>query len=424
MKKTISIIGLGYVGLPLALLVDKKGYIVRGIDIDTRKIDLLKKKISPFKDERIAKDLKKTKINFVNTFAEVKNSDIIVICVPTPVHENYMPDLKPIEDTCKSIAPFIKKGQLVILESTVNPGVCEGIILPILERETKMKAGKDFYLAHCPERINPGDTKWSVENIPRVVGSLEAKGLKIATEFYRSIISGEIKPMGTIKEAESVKVVENCFRDVNIAFVNELAMSFSKLGINIVNVIEGCATKPFAFMAHYPGCGVGGHCIPVDPYYLIEYAKENGFEHDFLKLARNVNNGMPGFTVDLLIESLKEIKLDIKKTKVAVLGLSYKANIDDCRESPAFKIIKHLEKKGAQIHTFDPFVLEKSNTKTLKDALNDAQAVILVTAHTEFKKISPQMLKKAGIKIVIDGRNCLPKEKIKEAGIIYKGIGI
>ena len=184
-----------------------------------------------------------------------------------------MPNLNPVKNAVSSIAPLLKKHALLIIESTVNPGVCDEVVLPLLEEQSGMKVGTDIYLAHCPERINPGDTKWNVENINRVVGASSKTGLKLAKEFYESIITGEVKAMGSLKEAEAVKIIENSFRDVNIAFVNELAMSFDKLGINIVNVIDGAATKPFAFMPHYPGIGVGGHCIPVDPYYLIEYAK-------------------------------------------------------------------------------------------------------------------------------------------------------
>mgnify|MGYP001561774461 FL=1 len=286
-----------------------------------------------------------------------------------------------------------------------------------------MKAGKDFFVAHCPERINPGDKNWTVENIPRVVGGLGEKSLEMAYEFYSSIISGQIKKMGSLKEAEAVKVVENSFRDINIAFVNELAMSFSKLGIDVVNVINGAATKPFAFMAHYPGVGVGGHCIPVDPYYLIDYAKQNGFEHDFLKLARKINSNMPKFTAERVALGLNEARIVINGAKVAVLGLAYKPNIDDCRESPAFDLIKALEKYGANVVSYDPFVLNKSTAKSLDEAVKDSAAVVIATCHDQFKNLKPEYFLKNGVKVVVDGRNCLQKEKFIGAGIIYKGIG-
>src|SRR3989338_9802325 len=273
----IAVIGLGYVGLPLALLASRKGHTVVGVDIDVKKVELLNARATPFADEEITEQLKNSSLEATMDFSRIKDVGVIIICVPTPVYENHLPNLEPVQNACKSIASHLQKGQLVILESTVNPGVCESIILPILEKGSELQCGKDFYLAHCPERINPGDKKWNVENIPRVVGGFDEVSLQKAIAFYATIISAEIKPIASLKEAEAVKIVENAFRDINIAFVNELAMSFSRLGIDTVNVINGAATKPFAFLPHYPGCGVGGHCIPVDPYYLIEYAKDYGY---------------------------------------------------------------------------------------------------------------------------------------------------
>ncbi len=422
-NKSVSIVGLGYVGLPLALLADKNGYKVMGVDTDTKKIELLNKQISPFVDEEVSKQLKNSKIEATSDISKVKDSSIIIICVPTPVHENHMPNLEPVKNACKGIAPFVQKGQLIILESTVNPGVSEDVVLPIIEKESGLKCGEDFYLAHCPERINPGDEKWNVENINRVVGAFCEEGLSKAVEFYKTILTGEIKPMNSLKEAEAVKVVENSFRDINIAFVNELAMSFSRLGIDVVNVIEGAATKPFAFMPHFPGCGVGGHCIPVDPYYLIEYAKKSGFDHDFLALARRINSKMPKFTAKQVMHGLNEKKIAINGTKVAVLGLSYKPNIDDCRESPSFEIIKALKGYDADVASFDPFVLDRSTVKSLDDALDGAQAVVIATSHDAFKELTPDYFVEKGIKVVIDGRNCLPKDEFIKAGIVYKGVG-
>ena len=422
--KTVAVVGLGYVGLPLALLADRKGYTVFGIDISAEKVAEINAKKSPFKDKKTEEELKSARIKAYTHFSKVGESDIVVLCVPTPVHENHLPDLGPVEGACRGIAPFLKKGQLVILESTVNPGVSEEVVIPIFEKESGLKAGKDFYIAHCPERINPGDERWTVDNIPRVVGSLEAKGLAKALAFYRSIVTADITPMGSLKEAESVKVVENSFRDINIAFVNELAMSFAKLGIDVVNVIKGASTKPFAFMPHYPGCGVGGHCIPVDPYYLIEYAKENGFHHDFLSLARRINNKMPEFTVERVIDGLNEHKRAINGTKVAVLGLSYKADIDDCRESPAFEIIEHLREANADVAAYDPFVPDKSTTHTLGEAVDGAGAVVVATGHRTFiDTFTPEYASEHGVAVVVDGRNCLPKEAFVTAGITYKGIG-
>ncbi|MCS7092159.1 MAG: nucleotide sugar dehydrogenase [Patescibacteria group bacterium] len=422
-KKVVAIIGLGYVGLPLALLAKQKGYEVIGIDKDSQKVKKINSGISPIYDKKLIMQVKNHSIYATTKFSELVNADIIVICVPTPV-KGKTPDLNPVKNASIQIAKHLKKGQLVLLESTVNPGVCEEIVIPILEKQSKLICGKDFHFAHCPERINPGDTKWHVGNIPRVVGGYSVKCLSLAYKFYSSIIDAPIKKMESVKEAESVKIVENCFRDVNIAFVNELAQSFSKLGIDVVNVIQGAATKPFAFMPHFPSRGVGGHCIPVDPYYLIFYAKKHGFKHKLLKEVRRINSQMPHYTVDRTYEALNEAKvINGSPPKIAVLGLSYKKNIDDTRESPSYEIIKLLKQKGAEVRIYDPYVKDKNNAKNLSEAIDNADAVIVATAHSKFRKITPQTLKKAGVKILVDGENAFDKKAFSSLGILYKGIG-
>ncbi len=422
-KSSIAIIGLGYVGLPLALLASNKGYKVIGIVRNQHKADLINAGKSPIKDSRLEKELLTTSLQATTDFQTIKDTTIIVICVPTPVHEDYTPDLEPVISSTTAIGKNLQKGQLVILESTVNPGVCETIVLPILEKESGLTCGKDFYLAHCPERINPGDKKWNVENIPRVIGSFDEIGLKKAVEFYESILLGKIKPMGNLKEAEAVKVTENAFRDINIAFVNELALSFEKLGIDVVHVIDGAASKPFSFLAHYPGCGVGGHCIPVDPYYLIAYAKQFGFSHNFLSLARSINNSMPYQTAELAIQSLEKANIPLNEATVVVLGLSYKSNIDDDRESPSYHIIDELKNRGISVRTFDPYLLTKSTHQTLDEVMEGVHCVILATAHKEFTSLSPEYYQQKHISLIIDGRNCLSKENFIKAGLYYKGIG-
>jgi nucleotide sugar dehydrogenase len=229
--------------------------------------------------------------------------------------------------------------------------------------------------------------------------------------------------MKSIREAEAVKIVENSFRDINIAFVNELAKSFEKLDIDVKDVIQGAATKPFAFMPHFPSCGVGGHCIPVDPYYLIERAKLSGFDHKFLKIAREINNSMPRYTVELLQNALNSIKKPMKDTCVGILGVSYKANVDDVRESPSLKIIQLVKDYGSKVFIFDSHIPQKSNVKTINALLKKSEAIILVTDHKEFKEIDPKVFKKNGIKIIVDGKNCLDKNAIEKLGMLYRGIG-
>lgn len=424
MEKKIAVIGLGYVGLPLALLAAKKGYDVTGIDLDEKKVADINAGTDPIHDEYVASHLKPGMIQATTSFASVAEAGIVILCVPTPVKNDFQPDLTPLKGAARSAAEYLQPGTTLIVESTVNPGVSDDIIVPLLEEASGLTTGQDFAISHCPERINPGDPTWNVENIPRVVGSYEKGGLQATVDFYKSIIDADIKPMGSLKEAEAVKVVENTFRDINIAFVNELAMSFSTLGINVVNVIDGAATKPFAFMAHYPGAGVGGHCIPVDPYYLIEYAKDNGFRHEFLMLARNINNRMPEFAVERLVEALNEVRLPVRGTKIALLGLSYKPNVADNRQSPAYEIRRSLEAKGAELTVFDPYFLDESTVGSTEEAVQNQDAIFLATAHQEFASLNPEVLEQNGVKVILDGRNCLDETKLKDTAIIYKGIGI
>ena len=421
-KCKIGIIGMGYVGLPLAAVAAKKGYEVYGIDTDKEKLKIIAQGKSPFKEDFLEKLLLKVKINVSADPKILKKCDICIICVPTPVDEKYYPVLDPVISASKAVAQNLKPGALVILESTVNPGVCEDIVRPIFVAAGH-RSGKDVFIAHCPERVNPGDPKWNVGNIPRVVGAFEEAGLKLAKEFYESIVDAPIMAIDSIREAEAVKILENSFRDINIAFVNELAKSFGRLNIDIVNVIKGASTKPFSFMPHWPSCGVGGHCIPVDPYYLIEKAKSNGFDHSFLRTARAINNSMPEYTAEMMQDLLNDVKKSVKGAKIGILGLSYKANVGDLRESPSYKIIKLLEKIGAVIHTYDPFVLDKSTAKSLAEILKKSEAILLATNHREFKKVTAEKLKQNKILVVVDGKNFLDKEAIKKAGILYRGIG-
>jgi nucleotide sugar dehydrogenase len=419
----IAVVGLGYVGLPLALLAEEKGFDVIGIDLDKNKLARLNKKQPVIDDSDANKRLKKSRLLFTGDFSNVGGREIVIVCVPTPVDEKKMPDLSLVKNASISCAQKMKEDSLLIIESTINPGVCDEALIPLIEKETSHVVGKTLHLAHCPERINPGDSKWTVDNINRVVGADSAKGLSTAYEFYSKLIDARIKKMGSLKEAEAVKIVENTFRDVNIAFVNELAMSFSKIGINVNNVIEGAATKPFAFMPHYPGIGIGGHCIPVDPYYLIEYARGNGFDHEFLALARSINESMPIYSVSVLEQALiKQTKKGLDGAQVAVLGLSYKPNVGDDRESPAYKVISALKDRGAKVTSYDPYVTHATSSASLKKAIAGKDAAILVTAHEEFNNIQPSEL--AGISVFLDGRNALRKlEKALAAeGVYYVGI--
>lgn len=420
----ISVLGLGYVGLPLAAAIAKlTNHNVLGYDIDSSKVNSIKQGISPIDDEQCAKDLKEITLNVSYDSSSLGETDIFIVCVPTPVLDDYMPDLTPVIGAVTEVCNHLQKGNVIIVESTINPGVCDEVLIPLVEEKTGMKAGVDFDLAHCPERINPGDTKWNVYNIPRNIGSTSAEATKKTADLYREFIDAEINEMPSLKTAEATKIIENTFRDINIAFVNELAKSFDVLDIDLKTVIDAAANKPFAFMPHYPSCGVGGHCIPVDPYYLIERAKQSGFDHKFLKLAREINNSMPSYTIGLLADGLNEFSRAIKGTKVALLGLSYKANVGDLRQSPSLVMQKELIEKGADLIIYDPHFPDRSNVNSLDEALESVTAVLIATDHNEFKSITPELLQAKGVNVVIDGKNCLDKESFENSGIAYKGIG-
>ena len=422
--KRVSVIGLGYVGLPLALaIVKSKKYEVVGFDISKNQVDKINRKECPITDDVAAKDLKNLDLFATTDKENIKGSDYYIICVPTPVLSDYTPDYQPVISAGEGIGDVLSEGETVILESTVNPGTCEEILIPILEKRSGLTAGTDFNVAMCPERINPGDPNWNVYNIPRNIGSLVKEKNTEVADFYRSFLNAPINEVSSLKIAEATKIIENAFRDVNIAYVNELAKSFDAMGIDLIETLKASSNKPFAFLPHWPGRGVGGHCIAVDPYYLIKRAAESGFDHKFLKLARNINNSMPQYTVDRLQDALNIVKLPINGTKIALLGLSYKENIADLRESPCLEIKDILEKLGAELIVYDPYVPELSNVQSLDMALDKTTAVVLATAHKEFKGLEEEIIKRGNIKVVIDGMNKLDKDLLEKNKIIYRGIG-
>lgn len=405
--KSVSIVGLGYVGLPLAQLFIEKGFVTYGVDANPLRVNEIARLNLDFADVTIG-------------FNNVHKSDIVVICVPTPVYADKTPDVSIINSCLQQVAGQLKPGQLLIIESTVHPGYCEDIAVPILEKCSQLRVGEDVFLAHCPERINPGDKKWNVKNIPRVLGGINNKSLKLAEECYGSILDAEVHLMKSITEAEAVKIVENTFRDINIAFVNELAMSFEKTGIDITNVIAGASTKPFGFMAHYPSIGVGGHCIPVDPYYLIESAKNRGYNHRFLSLAREINEGMVAYLFKKIENAIEEQNLDRDGLKLVVLGIAYKQNQSDTRESPGIRFAKHAKNNRYEVKMYDPYVNDKSDFKSVDQALSWADVAVIATAHDEFRELSMANFEEMGVKIVTDGQNILENNTSE---IAYIGVG-
>lgn len=434
-KKKVSVIGLGYVGLPTYVAIHQTNtFDVVGYTRNQKRIDSLYQGHSQIDEPSIDAYLQKNKdsLHFTNSDTDLHDSFIFLICVPTPVFDDYTPDYGPIISATKRIAPLVTKGCHIVLESTVNPGTTREILIPIIEEVSGLTAEQDFNIAHCPERVNPGDKQWNIFNINRNIGSINATYNKEIADFYREILpEAAINEVSSLEIAEATKIVENSFRDINIAFVNELAQSFDTMKINVKETIDAASNKPFGFMAHYPGAGVGGHCIAVDPYYLIKKAATLGFDHKFLKLAREINNGMPEYVVYKTMLALNQVKLPMNGTKVAVLGLSYKPDIGDIRNSPSFEILQGLQKHQCDLSWYDPHVeneslsawLQSIQAPTMDAALNGAQAVVVLTAHSYFvENLYDHLTKHDTAQVVIDGRNCLPIEQFQER-FVYSGVG-
>ena len=430
----ISIIGLGYVGLPTAVYFAEKGFKVYGVDKIVRIVNGLNKGVSHLNelglDERIKEVVDLNKFHCTNdTIEAVSNSDIVLIIVPTPITKDKEPDLSYVVSAADDISKSLKKGQLIVLESTVYPGVTDYIVKPILE-SSGLKAGVDFGLAYCPERYNPGDTKHTIDNVNRVVGGITREWAEITKEVYSHVIKAKIDTVSDIKTAEAAKVIENIQRDLNIALMNELALIFEKMGIDVIEVIKAASTK-WNFNVYYPGAGVGGHCLPVDPYYLVSKAREFGYHSKVITAGREINDYMPHHIFELLRDALNDMERSVKNSKVAVLGFSYKENVGDVRETPVEHFITELVKRGAIVTVVDPYVDEKyiksfgvSYSKDIYDALKEADAFVVMTSHNIFKDMDLDKAKKLmNNPLVIDGRRIFSKDALANKGFTYKGVG-
>ena len=386
----IAVVGLGYVGLPLAVEFAKCGFEVLGIDIDKDRINHIKRKESYISDvatKELKRALNSKKFSATHNFAALKKSDIIIICVPTPLKRKYHPDISYIKQAVNSIAKNIKKGALIILESTTYPGTTEEVILPLLESKG-LECGKDFYLAFSPERIDPGNTRYTVNKIPKVIGGVTGEATELTATVYKNIIE-KVVPVSSARVAEAVKLLENTFRLINIGLIDELAMMYHKMKIDIWEVIEAAKTKPFGFMPFYPGPGVGGHCIGKDPLYLYWKARHHGFKSRFIKLASDIITYMPEYIVDRLGQVLKEKKMELKKAEILIVGVTYKKDIKDLRKSPSLDIIDVLQKRNVKVSYFDPLVpylkINHINLKSIDLSiknLNKFHCVVIATDHS------------------------------------------
>ncbi|HQI07708.1 MAG TPA: nucleotide sugar dehydrogenase [Anaerohalosphaeraceae bacterium] len=356
-KVVVGVLGLGYVGLPLAREFALSGVKVLGFDIDDKKVKILNSGRSIIKNvpnEVVRKMVKSGKFTATSDMSQIRKADAVLICVPTPLTENREPDMQYVEGSCRTIAKYLRKEHLISLESTTYPGTTRELMKPILE-ETGLKAGKDFYLAFSPEREDPGNKQYSTRTIPKVVGGLTPKCRQLAYQVY-SLAIQKMVPVSSVEAAEATKILENVYRCINIAMVNELKMVFDRMGIDVWEVIRAASTKPFGYHPFYPGPGLGGHCIPIDPFYLTWKARQYGMATRFIELAGEINTGMPHYVINRVMEALNERKKSLKGSKVLVLGLAYKPDIDDVRESPSLELIELLKERGAKVDYNDPYV--------------------------------------------------------------------
>jgi len=410
----VGIVGQGYVGLPLALTFVESGFRVAGFDLDPNKVAGLNQGESHIKHvgaERVAAAVAGGRFVATDDFSRLSECDAVLMCVPTPLGRHREPDMRYVRDTATTIRTHLRPGQLIVLESTTYPGTTDEELKPLLE-ESGLTTPGDFFLAFSPEREDPGNASFSTKSIPKLVGGVNPESTDVAVALYSAPIA-EVVPVSSSRVAEAAKLLENIYRAVNIALVNELKMTFDQMDINVWEVIEAAKTKPFGFQAFYPGPGLGGHCIPLDPFYLSWKAAEYGMWTRFIELAGEINTRMPSYVVHRLAEALAKEKKTLNGAKVLVLGLSYKADIDDDRESPSYEIIELLQERGAEVAYCDPHIPAMRPTRKydlgLKSAPLSAQefagydAVVLSTAHQEFK--DPALY--AGVRLLCDTRNAV-----------------
>ncbi|MGJ7910824.1 nucleotide sugar dehydrogenase [Neobacillus sp. LXY-1] len=389
---TLGVIGLGYVGLPLAVEKAKAGFTTIGFDVQESKVEMVnagKNYIGDVVNEDLQEIVKSGLLSATTDFAKVANADCVCICVPTPLDEHQQPDISYVKASAENILPYMHKDMLIVLESTTYPGTTEELLKPILER-SGLKCGEDFYLAFSPERVDPGNLIYKTKNTPKVVGGITQQCTEVAAVLYESILEAPIHKVSSPAIAEMEKILENTYRNVNIGLVNELAILCNKMGINFWEVVDAAKSKPYGFQAFYPGPGLGGHCIPLDPYYLSWKAREYGFHTSMIESSMMVNDRMPEYCVERASKILNRHKKAMNGSRVLVLGVAYKQDIDDYRESPALRVIEELEKEGVEVVYYDPYVTEyrehgrikKGELELTAELIGSADLVIVTTAHT------------------------------------------
>ncbi len=392
-KIKVGVIGLGYVGLPLAVEKAKAGFVTKGFDIQQNKVDLVNSGhnyIGDVVDDDLSELVAKGMLSATCDFSFVKDMNFIAICVPTPLDEHQQPDISYVKSSAEEIAKYMQKGSIVVLESTTYPGTTEELIKPILEEGSGLVCGKDFYLGFSPERVDPGNLIYKTKNTPKVVGAIGEDATAVIAAMYRAVLESDVFTVSSPAIAEMEKILENTYRNVNIGLVNELAILCNQMGINLWEVIEAAKTKPYGFQAFYPGPGLGGHCIPLDPYYLSWKAREYGFHTSMIESSMMINDKMPEYCVERASKILNQDKKALNGSKILILGVAYKQDIDDYRESPALKVIDILDNYGSEVDYYDPYIQEYSHKSQTKkgiekitpEIIQEYDLVMITTAHT------------------------------------------
>lgn len=415
----IGVIGLGYVGLPLAVEKAKADYHVIGFDIQEKKVQMVNQGINyigDIVDSELMTVVKTGHLIATNDYSKIKDCDAVTICVPTPLDEHYQPDISYVEQTAQEIRKYIHKDMLIVLESTTYPGTTEEVVKPVLE-ESGLKCGKDFYLAFSPERVDPGNKLYNTKNTPKVVGGVTRECTEIAAALYEAVLDGEIYQASSPKVAEMEKILENTYRNINIGLANEMAILCDRMGINVWEVIDAAKTKPYGFQAFYPGPGLGGHCIPIDPFYLTWKAREFDYHTRLIEVSAEINQYMPEYAVERAIKILNQQGIAMNGAKILLLGVAYKQDIDDLRESPALKVLGHLEEYKAEVTYNDPYIpsfhykQKQYHSQELNaQLLKEADLVIITTKHTvyDYQWIADNA------KLIFDTKNAMEKIKNRD----------
>ena len=412
----VGVVGLGYVGLPLAVEKAKAGFKTIGFDVQDEKVDMVnqgKNYIGDVVDDDLKKLVEDGMLRATTDFSFIKDVDFVAICVPTPLDKHQQPDISFVRNSSEEISKYLKKGTVIVLESTTYPGTTEELIRPILENGSGLKCCEDFYLGFSPERVDPGNLIYKTKNTPKVVGAIGNDAKEVISEMYKSVLEGNIYTVSSPAIAEMEKILENTYRNINIGLINELTMLCHKMNIDIWEVIEAAKTKPYGFQAFYPGPGLGGHCIPLDPYYLSWKAREYGFHTSMIESSMRINDNMPSYCVERASKILNKFKKALNNSNILVLGVAYKQDIDDYRESPALNVIKILKENGARVRYFDPYIKNfkyenlnmTSELELTETILESADLVMITTAHTNINYDLVQQKSK----FIFDTKNVMKK---------------